>query len=322
MRRRAPTAGDHSRCRRRGCGHRWLTVGRLIDLARGLTADKRIRRRPPAWRRFEPLDIACAAALGIEPERLRPDLLLVEGTRGSVIPDGAPCPLVVTATFRGVAIRVYDPLRPQIEELVREGMAQGGALSRANRQRLVDVIAARLPVAEVWHDLLHYTDRQRFVPWSNHKVRRLRAAPTQAPRDAEAEGESPYAGACGIYAKGEPRKRGPNRLAAHADFAVRGDYACSIGCFTEAEFRGKGMARSAVSAATRVILRAGRIPLYAADETNLSSLAVCSFLGYVKFGEGLHCFMASEEERARRERTERQAERRAGDYAIRRWIID
>jgi RimJ/RimL family protein N-acetyltransferase len=297
-------------------------VGRLIDFACGLTADKRIRRRPPAWRRFEPLDIACAAALGIEPERLGPDLLLVEGTRGSVIPGGAPCPLVVTATFRGVAIRVYDPLRPQIEELVREGIAQGGALSKANRQRLIDAVAARLPVVEVWHDLLHYTDRQRFVPWSNHKVRRLRAAPTRARRDAEAEGESPYAGAWGIYAKGEPRKRGPNRLAAYADFVVRGDYACSVGCFTEAEFRGKGMARSAVSAATRVILRAGRIPLYAADETNLSSLAVCRSLGYVKFGEGLHCFMASEQERARRERTERQAEHRAGDYAIRRWIID
>jgi RimJ/RimL family protein N-acetyltransferase len=297
-------------------------VGRLIDFACGLTADKRIRRRPPAWRRFEPLDIACAAGLGIEPERLGPDLLLVEGTRGSVIPGGAPCPLVVTATFRGVAIRVYDPLRPQIEELVREGIAQGGALSKANRQRLVDAVAARLPVVEVWHDLLHYTDRQRFVPWSNHKVRRLRAAPTRARRDAEAEGESPYAGAWGIYAKGEPRKRGPNRLAAYADFVVRGDYACSVGCFTEAEFRGKGMARSAVSAATRVILRAGRIPLYAADETNLSSLAVCRSLGYVKFGEGLHCFMASEQERARRERTERQAEHRAGDYAIRRWIID
>jgi len=238
----------------------------------------------------------------------------VEGTRGSVIPGGASCPLVVTATFRGVAIRVYDPLRPRIEELVREGIAQGGALSSANRQRLVEAVAARLPVVEVWHDLLHYADRQRFVPWSNHKVRRLRAAPTRASRDPEPEGESPYVGACGIYVKGA--------LVAYADFAVRGDHACSIGCFTEPEFRGKGMARSAVSAATQVILRAGRIPVYAADESNLSSLAVCRSLGYVKFGEGLHCFMAPEEDRARRERAERQAERRTGDYAIRRWVID
>jgi hypothetical protein len=82
------------------------------------------------------------------------------------------------------------------------------------------------------------------------------------------------------------------------------------------------MARSVVSAAARAILRAGRIPLYSTDEANPASLSICRSLGYLKFGRDLYCFMASEEERTRREQAELEAEHRATDFALRRWIID
>lgn len=274
-------------------------------------------RRPPAWKEFEPLDIACAAALGIDPSETRPDRLAVESGLGSVVPSSSPCPLAIIETFRGVAVRVFEPLRPAIEELVREGMADGAALSADNRDRIIEAVRARLPVVDIWHDLLHYSDRAHFVPWIDHRVRRL--TPTERgprrtkPGKPKAEAR-PSHQAYGVFTK--------RHLAAYADIAVRGDYACSLGVFTEPEFRGQGMGKSVVSGATRAILRAGRIPLYSTEAENKASLAICRSLGYLKFGRDLYCFMASEEERARREHMVREEERRAADFALHRWIID
>lgn len=272
-------------------------------------------RRPQAWKEFRPLDIACAAALGVHPGEVRPDLLIVEGALGSVVAASSPCPLAVIETFRGVAVRVFDPLGPAIEKLVRQGMQEGAALSRRNRERIIEALSARLPIVEVWHDLLHFTDREHFVPWREHRVRRITGPAERERRKAERKpGQMPFHQAYGIYVKG--------RLVAYADIATRGDYACSLGVFTEQHFRGRGMGKSVVSAATRAILKAGRIPLYSADESNLASLSICRSLGYLKFGRDLYCFMASEEERARRELALREAERRAADFALHRWIVD
>lgn len=246
---------------------------------------------------------------------MRPDLLVLEGGLGSVVSASSPCPLAIIETFRGTAVRVFDPLRPTIENLVREGMAEGAALSQANRDRIIDAVSARLPIVEVWHNLLHYTDREHFVSWVEHRVRRIGGAAERERRKAERRpGETPFHEGFGIYVK--------RHLVAYADIAMRGEYACSLGVFTEQEFRGQGMAKSVVSAATRAIMRAGRIPLYSADETNTGSLSICRALGYLRFGRDLYCFMAAEEERARREHALEEAERRAADFALHRWIID
>jgi RimJ/RimL family protein N-acetyltransferase len=284
-------------------------------LLRARRHDDGLIRRPPAWKQFNPLEVACGAALAVRPEQVRPDLLVVEGALGSVVSASSPCPLTIVETFCGTAVRVFDPLRPAIENLVREGMAQGAALSQANRERIMEVVSARLPIVEVWNDLLHYTDPEHFVPWVEHRVRRISGAAERERQKAERRsGEAPFHQAFGIYVK--------RRLVAYADIATRGDYACSLGVFTEQQFRGRGMAKSAASAATRAILRAGRIPLYSADETNTASLSICRALGYLRFGRDLYCFMASEEERARREQAVQEAERRAADFALHRWIID
>ena len=46
-----------------------------------------------------------------------------------------------------------------------------------------------------------------------------------------------------------------------------------------------------VSAATKAILDGGKIPIYSADRENPASQTLCTSLGYVKFGEALHCFV-------------------------------
>jgi len=287
-----------------------MSVLDKLPLIRG--RDDGFVRRPPAWTQFHPLDIACGAAIRVPPDETRPDLVVVESGLGSVVTASSPCPLAVVETLRGVAIRVFEPLRSAIEKLVREGMAQGGALSQANRQRIIEAVGARLPIVEVWNDLLHYVDGEHFVPWREHRVRRLNGA-DEKQRRADSH-KTPFHQAYGVYRRGRP--------VAYADIAVRGDYACSLGVFTEPEFRGRGMGRSVVSAATRAVLRAGRIPLYSSDENNAGSLAICRSLGYLKFGCDLYCFMASEEERARQEHLEQEARRRAQDLALHRWIID
>jgi len=292
-----------------------FVVALLTILQRARNKEDCFARRPPAWKEFEPLDIACAAALGVDPSEARPDLLAVESGLGSVVASSSPCPLAIIETFRGVAVRVFEPLRPVIEDLVREGMAAGAALSVDNRDRIVEAMRARLPIVDIWHDLLHYGDRSHFVPWIDHRVRRLRPEQRGPRRTKPAKPKArPFHHAYGVFVK--------RHLAAYADIAVRGDYACSLGVFTESEFRGQGMGKSVVSAATRAILRAGRIPLYSTEENNRASLAVCRSLGYLKFGRDLYCFMASEEERARREHIVIEEERRAADFALHRWIID
>ena len=54
---------------------------------------------------------------------------------------------------------------------------------------------------------------------------------------------------------------------------------------TEAAFRGQGLAKEVVSAATEHILNSGRIALYVHDRTNTASAKVCRALGYVEYAE-------------------------------------
>jgi GNAT superfamily N-acetyltransferase len=58
-----------------------------------------------------------------------------------------------------------------------------------------------------------------------------------------------------------------------------------IAVVTEAPYRGQGLAKEVVSAATAHILEQGRLALYVHDRTNLASARVCRSLGYVEYAE-------------------------------------
>ena len=80
-------------------------------------------------------------------------------------------------------------------------------------------------------------------------------------------------------------------------FSVRGEIASwsaikvkspdvwEIAVVTEAPYRGQGLAKEVVSAATAYILEQGRLALYVHDRTNLASAKVCRALGYVEYAE-------------------------------------
>jgi len=58
---------------------------------------------------------------------------------------------------------------------------------------------------------------------------------------------------------------------------------------TEEPYRGMGLAKSVVSAATRATLAAGKTPIYLHDITNTASARVCRALGYQLYGHQLIC---------------------------------
>jgi predicted GNAT family acetyltransferase len=58
---------------------------------------------------------------------------------------------------------------------------------------------------------------------------------------------------------------------------------------TAAPYRGRGYAKTVVSAATEAVLGAGRIPVYSCDEHNVASRRVAEALGYRVYAEDFVC---------------------------------
>ena len=62
-----------------------------------------------------------------------------------------------------------------------------------------------------------------------------------------------------------------------------------VGVDTLEEYKGKGLAKKVVSAATQEILNVGRIPHYETKLENVSSLRVAKALGYVEYNQEISC---------------------------------
>ncbi len=67
--------------------------------------------------------------------------------------------------------------------------------------------------------------------------------------------------------------------------ARRTDHAAEAGVVTVEAYRGRGHARAAVAAWTRLVNASGRVALYSTDWTNHASRRVASALGAVPYGE-------------------------------------
>lgn len=70
-----------------------------------------------------------------------------------------------------------------------------------------------------------------------------------------------------------------------AALKLKSDDIWEIAVVTEAAYRGQGLAREVVSAATAYIIEQGRLALYVHDRANLASAKVCRSLGYVEYGQ-------------------------------------
>ena len=258
-------------------------VGRLITSGLGRAAGAIGHRRPSPPLGATALRLACAAALDLPVEDLRPGSVRIQPIQGSYAPFGSPCPLAIVQTIEGAAVKIFAPLLRDLGPLLAEPPAGGAILSPANQARIIEALEGRFPLREVWHQALYYTDRAHFLPDVRHRVVPL--PPGQRPEGQRAGPHEASAaqGALGIAVRGE--------VVAYADYAPRSEYCASVAVYTDERFRGQGLGRSVVSAATKAVLAAGKITIYSADIENIASQAVCTSLGYAKFGEDLHCFV-------------------------------
>ena len=258
-------------------------VGRRIGSGLGKAAEAVLKGKPAPPLGATALRLACAAALDVPVEELRPGVVHIQPIEGSHAPFGSPCPLAVTQTIEGASAKVYHPLLDTLGPILVEPPAGGAVLSQANRAHLIAALEERLPVREVWHQVLFYADRDHFIPDIHHRVVALRPGERPGGQDPGAHQAAAAQGACGVVVRGHP--------VAYADYAPRGEHCVSVATYTDERYRGQGLGRSVVSAATKTILGRGKIPVYCADVENVASQAVCTGLGYVKFGESVHCFL-------------------------------
>jgi GNAT superfamily N-acetyltransferase len=80
--------------------------------------------------------------------------------------------------------------------------------------------------------------------------------------------------------------RGPHgRLVSWAALKLKTESVWEVAVATEADYRGRGYGRDAVSAATRFALEKGRVPIYIHDRDNTTSAFVARALGYQIYAE-------------------------------------
>ena len=238
----------------------------------------------PARDRALPLEVACTAVLGTEVAQLKPGGVEIRPYHGSTPWGSEPCPLWVVDTLLGAVVNVQAPLVEAVEAALAERDPSEPLLSKQNRALLLTAALSVTSLCSIWENLNYYTDRDHFVSWAEHRVSPLggrngwqRLAKTQEPVSPEAMTAS-----FGVRVAG--------RVVSYADVKRRTDLAWSVGVWTDEPHRNARLGRAAVSAATRYVLNAGRIPLYITDKGNASSMALCQALGYQKFGEDLYCF--------------------------------
>lgn len=78
-------------------------------------------------------------------------------------------------------------------------------------------------------------------------------------------------------------------IVAWAALKCKSDDVWEMAVVTDAPYRGRGLAKSVVSRATRAALDAGKLPVYLHDVSNTPSARVCRALGYRFYGYELTC---------------------------------
>ncbi len=97
---------------------------------------------------------------------------------------------------------------------------------------------------------------------------------------------SRYSG--GIYALRDAQ----SQITSRAGVRYESRDVCEIGVRTEVEaLRGRGLAKTVVTAATEAILADGRVPLYVHSATNIASQKVALALGYQHYADELLWFL-------------------------------
>ena len=166
--------------------------------------------------------------------------------------------------------------RPDLLERVRSGLgptATDRPLGPAEFTRLHQLARLAIPYAYSLSGHVLYTDAEHFQPRSSRAVQLDRRDVRGTDLRRRFDGE--------IFVIWSVR----GEIASWSAIKLKSPDVWEIAVVTEAPFRGQGLAKEVVSAATAYILEQGRMALYVHDRTNLASAKVCRSLGYVEYAE-------------------------------------
>lgn len=220
------------------------------------------------------IDAFHAVELGCNPSLLaEPGLhILPSERRTRPAWGGYTVPILALSTTTGGIVSA----RPDLLERVRNGLgpvAPDRPLSVAEFTRLHHVARLAIPYAYSLSGHVLYTDTEHFQPHPSRAVRLDRGDVRGTDLRRRFDGE--------IFVVWSVR----GEIASWSAIKLKSPDVWEIAVVTEAPYRGQGLAKEVVSAATAYILEQGRLALYVHDRTNLASAKVCRALGYVEYAE-------------------------------------
>jgi len=185
---------------------------------------------------------------------------------------GYTVPILALSTVSGGIVSA----RPDLLDRVRTAMgpvAPDRPLGAAEFTRLHHVARLAVPYAYSLSGHVLYTDAEHFRPRPSRAVRLDRSDVRGTDLRRRFDGE--------IFVVWSVR----GEVASWSAIKLKSRDVWEIAVVTEAPYRGQGLAKEVVSAATAYILEQGRLALYVHDRTNLASAKVCRSLGYVEYAE-------------------------------------
>jgi GNAT superfamily N-acetyltransferase len=185
---------------------------------------------------------------------------------------GYTIPILALSTPGGGVVSV----RPDLVDRARAQLAvltAGRPIGAGEFARLQQISRATIPYAYSLSGYVLYTDAGHFRPRPSRArlIERTDVRGADLRRRFDGEIFAVY----GI--RGE--------IASWSAIKRKSDDVWEIAVVTEAAYRGQGLAKEVVSAATAHILEQGRIALYVHDRNNQASARVCRTLGYVEYAE-------------------------------------
>ncbi len=232
-----------------------------------------VRLSPGALTR---MDAYAVEVFGCPPELARGGGVHVVSSPSRALPGwhGYAMPVVALSFPDGAVVAV----RPDLAEVVRTAMGSDAGQARLDGAALRRLHHAVLRLAPSAFHLLGYV---RVAEPATFVSDRSDARAELIPRDDPA----------GIHLRhrfdGEVfGVRGPRgRLVSWAALKLKSGDAWEVAVATEADYRGRGLARSVVSAAARYTLERGRLCLYLHDFDNAPSAFVARALGFQVYAE-------------------------------------
>jgi hypothetical protein len=179
--------------------------------------------------------------------------------------------------------RLLESLRPVLAGLAVEQLFEAQMLERLTR-----LVRAEFPTASISPGgllvIARFVSQETFCPFNGPERGRVQRLNEQTLANLALL--SRYGG--GIYALCDAQSQILSRAGVH----VESRYVSEIGVRTEVEaLRGRGLAKTVVTAATEAILASERVPLYVHSATNVASQKVALALGYQHYADELLWFL-------------------------------